>query len=70
VSSSMRHASLVASIVSAGCVTGLTVTREATLATNATAPEFTLAAQTGEATTLASALANGPVVLVFYRGHW
>jgi hypothetical protein len=66
----MRDAFLVLSIASAGCVTGLTVTREARLATSAPAPDFTLASHTGAPVTLTSALANGPVVLVFYRGHW
>jgi hypothetical protein len=35
-----------------------------------TAPDFTLPDHTGTPVTLSNALANGPVLLVFYRGHW
>ncbi len=35
-----------------------------------TAPEFTLPAHDGEDVSLSEARANGPVLLVFYRGHW
>jgi len=41
-----------------------------TLYTLAAAPDFTLPDHTGEPVTLSTALANGPVLLVFYRGHW
>lgn len=34
------------------------------------APEFSLPDQDGNVTSLAGMRANGPVVLVFYRGHW
>jgi len=36
----------------------------------ASAPDFTLTNATGEKFTLATALADGPVVLSFYRGGW
>ena len=36
----------------------------------AEAPLFALPAQDGHRVALADALAHGPVVLVFYRGHW
>ncbi len=34
------------------------------------APDFTLPNQDGEPVRLASFRGNGPVLLVFYRGHW
>lgn len=34
------------------------------------APDFTLPDQEGHAVTLADELGSGPVLLVFYRGHW
>lgn len=34
------------------------------------APGFSLVDEQGQQVTLASATANGPVVLVFYRGFW
>ena len=34
------------------------------------APDFTLPDQDGRPVTLARELAAGPVLLVFYRGHW
>ena len=35
-----------------------------------TAPDFALPDATGRPVSLASLLASGPVVLVFYRGNW
>lgn len=51
-------------------MTGLHVTTPGTIATDATAPAFALPAQDGHIVSLASELAHGPVVLVFYRGSW
>ena len=34
------------------------------------APDFTLPNQDGMQVTLAQELAKGPVLLIFYRGHW
>ena len=34
------------------------------------APDFTLADATGAPRRLADLCAEGPLVLVFYRGHW
>ncbi|HUU82424.1 MAG TPA: hypothetical protein VM243_02865 [Phycisphaerae bacterium] len=34
------------------------------------APDFTLPDHTGQPVTLSAARASGPVLLVFYRGHW
>ena len=34
------------------------------------APEFTLTDSTGVARTLTELCAVGPLILVFYRGHW
>lgn len=34
------------------------------------APPFTLTSQNNVATSLTDALEHGPVMLVFYRGHW
>lgn len=34
------------------------------------APDFTLPDHTGAPVTLSQALDSGPVLLVFYRGHW
>lgn len=36
----------------------------------ATAPDFTLPDPGGKPVALSDALARGPVLLVFYRGHW
>ena len=36
----------------------------------AAAPDFTLPDQLGNPVTLSETLAQGPVLLVFYRGHW
>jgi len=40
------------------------------LEVGAKAPDFTLADATGKKVTLSEKLANGPVILVFYRGEW
>lgn len=40
------------------------------LPVGAVAPALDVAAANGRRFGLADALANGPVVLVFYRGHW
>jgi cytochrome oxidase Cu insertion factor (SCO1/SenC/PrrC family) len=37
---------------------------------SAKAPDFSLPDQRGATTTLAALTANGPAVLVFYRGFW
>ena len=67
----MRSAFLVATAASAaGCVTAIHVSHHATVAAAATAPAFDLAAQDGTHHALAAELAQGPVVLVFYRGFW
>lgn len=34
------------------------------------APDFVLSAQNGAQVSSAAARANGPLVVVFYRGHW
>ena len=57
-------------LASSGCVTQLHVTAAATVADGGIAPAFALPAQDGRAVSLASAVAHGPVVLVFYRGAW
>jgi hypothetical protein len=54
----------------AGCVTGLHVTHEASVADGAQAPAFALPDTHGKTIALADELAHGPVVLVFYRGYW
>lgn len=66
---SRRSASAMLALCS-GCITAVQVSQHATLATNATAAPFTLSSQTGASVSLAECLANGPVVLVFYRGFW
>jgi hypothetical protein len=35
-----------------------------------TAPEFSLQSQNGETVSLPEILKQGPVLIVFYRGHW
>lgn len=40
------------------------------VADEATAPTFELAAHDDRSVTLDSLVAQGPAVLVFYRGHW
>jgi cytochrome oxidase Cu insertion factor (SCO1/SenC/PrrC family) len=57
-------------LAGSGCVTALHVTAPATIADHELAPPFTLTAQDGAPVSLASALASGPVALVFYRGSW
>lgn len=57
-------------LVSSGCVTALQVTTAPSVADGETAPGFTLPAHDGTQVALASAVAHGPVVLVFYRGYW
>jgi len=53
----------------AGC--GLFVkTREAPVSLKTRAPDFSLSDQHGQGHTLAGFLDKGPVVIVFYRGHW
>ncbi len=64
----MRTALL--AFASTGCVTALHVTTAANVADGELAPAFALTAQDGRPVSLASALAHGPVVLVFYRGFW
>lgn len=44
-------------------------TAEAPLATQVQAPAIKLASSLGEVSTQ-TALAQGPMVLIFYRGHW
>ena len=66
----MRTASLVLAGCVSGCITGLHVTNEATVAVDNVAPELTLPAQDGHVVSLKDALAHGPVALVFYRGYW
>ena len=51
-------------------MTALHVTNNATVTSDAIAPGFTLTAQDGRRVSLASELAHGPAVLVFYRGYW
>lgn len=63
----MRSAVLLAA---SGCIASLQVTAPASLATEAAAPDFQLPAHDGRVISLATELARGPVVLVFYRGHW
>jgi peroxiredoxin len=57
-------------LASSGCVTALHVTTAATIVDGELASPFALAAQDGTQVSLAKALADGPVVLVFYRGSW
>ena len=45
-------------------------TRAAPLAAGAPAPAFSLPDEQGRTVTLTSLTAQGPAVLVFYRGHW
>jgi len=40
------------------------------LAVGTTAPDFSLANQTGDIITLSEEMAKGPVILTFYRGEW
>jgi len=65
----MRTALLVLGCVT-GCVTALHVTSTATVTSDSIAPDFMLTAQDGRRVSLASELAHGPAVLVFYRGSW
>lgn len=64
----MRSALLL--LAGAGCITGLRVTTQSTVVTDAFAPDFALPGQDGRVVSLEEELAHGPVVLVFYRGYW
>ena len=44
--------------------------RTTPVAVGETAPDFTLESHLGGTVTLSKALERGPVVVVFYRGHW
>jgi len=44
--------------------------RAAPLAVGDPAPAFTLTDAQGESFSLASQLESGPVIAIFYRGHW
>jgi peroxiredoxin len=57
-------------LASSGCITALHLATPATIADGQIAPAFALPAQDGTQVSLASALARGPVALVFYRGYW
>jgi peroxiredoxin len=57
-------------LAGSGCVTTLHVTTAATAVDGELAAAFALPAQDGTQVSLARALADGPVVLVFYRGYW
>jgi peroxiredoxin len=45
-------------------------TEQKPVATEVMAPDFSLAAHDGRTVTLGALVADGPAVLVFYRGHW
>ncbi len=64
----MRYALL--ALAGSACVTGLHVTHEASVADGAQAPAFALPDQMSHPVALGDQLAQGPVVLVFYRGYW
>ena len=53
----------------AGCL-GRLETRANPPSISERAPGFTLTSDSGQRVSLNAALAKGPVVLVFYRGHW
>lgn len=63
-----RRVRIAALAVLPGCITALTVTQPAVITETAT--PFELPSQLGRSIALHDALANGPVVLVFYRGFW
>ena len=54
---------------SAGCF-GTLQTRPLSTTAPTQAPDIRLKAHQGSEVTLSSALSRGPVILVFYRGHW
>ncbi|MEX1366443.1 MAG: hypothetical protein AB1Z98_25185 [Nannocystaceae bacterium] len=56
--------------VSLGAVGCRLQTEQETVQVEQTAPDFSLTAQDGTTVDLASLLASGPAILVFYRGHW
>ena len=66
---SLRSASALLAFT-AGCVTAVQVTQQATLGPSDAATPFTLMSHTGAPVSLADTLARGPAVLVFYRGFW
>ena len=44
--------------------------RDEPLTTERSAPDFLLPDQNGATVTLAALLANGPAIIIFYRGYW
>jgi len=45
-------------------------TRAPSVATNTSAPAFSLADSTGKQVSLTDLTAHGPAIVVFYRGYW
>ncbi|MFQ5590645.1 MAG: hypothetical protein ACE5HE_05750 [Phycisphaerae bacterium] len=70
----VRASCVLESLVLAGAVyvffVSTTLPTTSVVATLEVAPDFTLRDHTGEDVALGDALAQGPVLLVFYRGHW
>ncbi len=63
-------AALAAVLGHAACGWWSLETRTAPVGAERTAPPFSLPDHAGKAVSLGSLLERGPVVLVFYRGHW
>ena len=59
----------VAAVIAISCNWRLK-TRTPALEEKKVAPDFTLPDHTGEDHSLDALLANGPAVIVFYRGYW
>ncbi len=59
-------------ITAAGCgaITSIEVAKPPAVTATDVAPPFALTSHQGQTVRLADALSAGPVVLVFYRGHW
>jgi hypothetical protein len=64
---SFTRAALAVLATGGGC---LLRSRGTPAAHDAIAPEFSLPDQDGHTVALADLRAHGPVVVVFYRGHW
>jgi cytochrome oxidase Cu insertion factor (SCO1/SenC/PrrC family) len=68
-----RRAAVLLSLVAlsaGGCFTPLAWPKAAALTSEGPPPDFTLPDQDGRLHNLAAMLAEGPLVLVFYRGYW
>lgn len=66
----LRRALLLGTVSTLSATGACVSTRGPTVAQGAAAPDFTLKSHLGTDVSLDGLLAQGPAVLVFYRGFW